>query len=90
MKKHEHPVQHINADDQPEVVRQFLLSLEIDAEGSIIEVGGKRLHISQSHDPEAIASIQRGYDEMVAGKGRPLAEVDAEIRESLGFTPRES
>ncbi len=90
MQQHEHPVQRINADDQPEVVRQFLLSLEIDADGSIIEVGGRQLHISQAHDPDVIASIQRGYDEILAGKGRPLAEVDAEIREKLGFTPRKS
>jgi hypothetical protein len=34
------------------------------------------------------ASLQRGIDQMEAGLGRPLAEVDAEIREQLGFAPK--
>ena len=36
---------------------------------------------------EDIASIQRGVEQMEAGKGRPLADADAAMRKDLGFQP---
>ena len=83
-------MKHINADTQPDSVKHFLLSLDLDGEGSIVECDGKLIRVSQPHDPESLASIQRGYDQMTAGEGRPFSEVDAEIRQELGFTPRDS
>ena len=35
-----------------------------------------------------VAAIQEGLDDVAAGRIRPLAEVDAEIREQFGFKPR--
>lgn len=75
-------MKHVNADNQPEAVKQFLLSLDLDAGGSIVEVDGKTLHVSE-HDPELIASIQRGYDRRA--DGRPLDDVAASIRSEFGF-----
>ncbi len=37
---------------------------------------------------EDLESIRRGIEQMKDGKGRPLAEVDADIRQKLGFAPR--
>jgi len=37
---------------------------------------------------EDLASIRRGVEQMEAGQGRPLAEADAEMRQTLGFPPR--
>ena len=34
------------------------------------------------------ASVRRGLAQMEAGQGYPLAEVDADIRQRLGFSPR--
>jgi putative addiction module CopG family antidote len=34
---------------------------------------------------EAIAAIKEGIEDEMAGRVRPLAEVDAEIRRELGF-----
>ena len=75
-------MKHINADNQPEAVKQFLLSLDVDASGSIVEVDGKILHVSE-HAPELVASIQRGYDQRA--DGRPLDDVAASIRTEFGF-----
>ena len=38
---------------------------------------------------EDVAAIQAGIDDMLAGRVRPLDEVDAEIRQKFGFTPRQ-
>ena len=74
-------MQHVNADDQPEAVKQFLLSLDVHG-GSIVEVDGKVMHVSE-HDPRLIASIQQAYDRR--GEGRSLDEVAANIRSDFGF-----
>jgi len=37
---------------------------------------------------EDLESIRRGIEQMEDGKGRQLSEVDAEIRQKLGFSPR--
>jgi hypothetical protein len=74
-------MKHINADNQPDVVKQFLLSLDIHA-GSIVEVGGRTMHISE-HDPVLIASVQEAYNNRDAG--RPLVDVAASIRRDMGF-----
>jgi hypothetical protein len=38
----EHPdVKHINLDTEDERVKQFVLSLELDADGSVLEADGK-------------------------------------------------
>jgi hypothetical protein len=37
---------------------------------------------------EDLESIRRGIEQMKDGKGRPLSEVDADIRQKLGFPPR--
>ena len=39
-------------------------------------------------EQEDLASIARGTEQMEAGEGRPLAEVDAEMRAELGLPPR--
>jgi len=36
-----------------------------------------------------LAAIRAGLDDLDAGRIRPLADVDAEIRSALGFTPRQ-
>ena len=43
-------MKYVNADSQPEAVKQFLLSLDVQA-GSIVEVDGKVMHVSE-HEPE--------------------------------------
>ena len=75
------PAKHINADSQPEAVKQFLLSLDIRT-GTIVELEGKMLHVSE-HDPKLIASIQQSYNSR--SEGRPLDEVAASIRSEFGF-----
>ena len=94
MEKREKPVKHISVDNQPEHVKHFLLSLDLDSEGSILELDGKELlHVSPVDpdplDADDLASVQRGIDQMEAGEGRPFAEVDSEIRDKLGFRPRQ-
>ncbi|MFT7642910.1 MAG: hypothetical protein ACI9G1_004673 [Pirellulaceae bacterium] len=83
-------MKHVNADNQPEIVKEFLLSLNLDDDGSIIECGGKLIHVTQPNNAKVIADIQSGYDEMLDGKGRAFGEADASIRSELGFTPRDS
>jgi preprotein translocase subunit Sec63 len=36
-------VKHINLDTQDEHVKQFVLSLQLDTEGSVLEAGGKAI-----------------------------------------------
>jgi hypothetical protein len=74
-------MQHVNADNQPKEVKQFLLSLDVHA-GSVVEIDGRRMHISE-YDPVLIASLQEAYDSRNAG--RTLDEVAASIRNDLGF-----
>ena len=74
-------MKRINADSQPDEVKQFLLSLDLHA-GSIVEVGGKVLHVSE-HDPQLIASIHQAYANRE--EGRPLDDVAASIRSEFGF-----
>ena len=74
-------MKHVNADNQPDVVKQFLLSLDIQA-GSIVEVDGRMMHISE-HDPVLIASLQDAYENREAG--RTLDDVAASIRSDMGF-----
>ena len=74
-------MKHVNADNQPEAVKKFLLSLDVHT-GSIVEVDGKVMHVSE-HDPKLIASIQQAYDSR--SEGRPLDEVAASIRSEFGF-----
>lgn len=38
---------------------------------------------------EDVRAIQEGIEDVKAGRVRPFAEVDREIRESLGMPPRE-
>ena len=93
MEQRESTVKHINVDDQSEEVKYFLLSLDVDAEGSVLELGGKELLRvtpvdSNSLDADDVASLRRGIEQMEAGMGRPFDEVDAGIRKTLGFPPR--
>ena len=41
MERRESDVKHINLDAQDERVKQFVLSLQLDTEGSILEADGK-------------------------------------------------
>jgi hypothetical protein len=41
--------------------------------------------LSQQEDHEAIGE---GIEQMEAGQGRPIADVDADIRQEFGFPPR--
>lgn len=72
---------HINANDQPDVVKQFLLSIDVESGGTVVEIGDRVLHVSE-HDPALIASIQQSYNQRASG--RPLDEVAAAIRHELG------
>ena len=82
-------MKHLDADSQPEAVRQFLLSLNVKGEGLIVECGGRVIHVMQPSETTAVEDIQAGYEELQAGKGRPFAEADAAIRSELGFAPRQ-
>jgi Arc/MetJ-type ribon-helix-helix transcriptional regulator len=46
------------------------------------------LHALADRNSDLVA-IQAGLEDLNAGRIRPLAEVDAEIRASLGFAPRQ-
>ena len=93
MERRETTVKHINVDNQSEEVKHFLLTLDVDAEGSVLELDGKGLLRvtpvdSIPLDADDVASIQRGIEQMEAGMGRPFDEVDADIRKTLGFPRR--
>ena len=47
-----------------------------------------RLGRSSPREPDDVASIQRGIEQMEADKGRLFDDVDADIRKSLGMQPR--
>lgn len=86
-------MKHINVDNQSEEVKHFLLSLNVDSDGSILELNGKELlHVASLEpvplEPDDVASIHRGIKQMEAGMGRPFDEVDADIRKSFGMQPR--
>jgi hypothetical protein len=90
MEQRDSIVKHISVDSQSEEVKLFLLSLDVDSTGSILELDGKQLLCvspvpSHPLDPDDLASVQRGIEQMDAGQGRPFIEVDAEIRQNLGF-----
>ena len=48
----------------------------------------RRAMVALRRQEDDQASIRRGLEQMEAGQGRPLAEVDADIRQRLGFSPR--
>lgn len=86
-------MKHINVDDQSEEVKHFLLSLNVDPDGLILELNGKELlHVAPMEsiplEPDDVASIQRGIKQMEDGMGRPFDDVDADIRKNLGMQPR--
>jgi len=94
MEKRESIVKHISVDDQSEDVKHFLLSLDLDSTGSILELDGKQLLRvspvqSDPLDDNDIASIQQGIEQMEAGLGRPIEESEADLRSQLGFGPRQ-
>jgi hypothetical protein len=80
-------MQHIDAGSQPKAVQQFLLSLQLEPDGSIIELNGRQFHIS-AHDSADLVSVQAGIDDLEAGRTSPVEEVDARLREKYGFPPR--
>ncbi|MFV1965581.1 MAG: hypothetical protein ACC628_09180 [Pirellulaceae bacterium] len=87
-------MKHISVDNQSEDVKHFLLSLDLDSTGSILELDGKQLLRvspvkSDPLDSDDLASVQRGIEQMGAGEGRPFIEVDSDIREKLGFPQRQ-
>jgi hypothetical protein len=53
--------------------------------GEIHQRAMEALRRQQDHD-----AIARGIEDMEAGRGRPLEEVDADIREEFGFPPRQA
>ena len=68
---------------------------------SVVDPTTNRIYILVDHDTHQqamaalqrqrdVAAIQRGIDDMEAGRGRPLEEVDADIREEFGFPPRQA
>lgn len=87
-------MKRISVDNQPEDVKHFLLSLDIDSSGSILELDGKQLLCVSPVDSDAlnaddIASVHRGIEQMEAGEGRPFSEVDSEVRQKFGFPQRQ-
>jgi hypothetical protein len=93
MELRESTMKHINVDNQSEEVKHFLRSLDVDPEGSVLELNGKELlHVAPMEsiplEPEDVTSIQRGIEQMAAGMGRAFDSVDADIRKSLGMQPR--
>jgi hypothetical protein len=92
MERRELDVKHINVDNQSDDVKRFLLSLDVDAEGSILELEGKEVLCvhpvrPMPLDADDLASAHRGFRQMEAGQGRPFTEADTDIRRTLGFQP---
>ncbi len=54
----------------------------------IVECDMHERAVAALRQQEDIAAIREGISQMEAGKGRPLAEVDADIRSELGLPPR--
>ncbi len=46
------------------------------------------LHLWRTEHAEAVEDIRQGIRDFEAGRLRPFDEVDAEIREKLGFSPK--
>ena len=49
----------------------------------------ERWQSHQSLDPADLAAIQRGIDDLEAGRVLPLQEADDQLREQLGFPHRQ-
>ena len=54
----------------------------------IVEEGLHRRAMRALQEQEDWNAVQQGLKQREQGLGRPLAEVDAEIREEFGFPPR--
>jgi len=81
-------VKHLNLDSQDASVKRFVLSQELEPEGSVLEADGKPIaHLVPIVD-DHVAGIQAGIDDMEAGRVVPFAEVDTRIRKKLGLPAR--
>lgn len=89
-------MKHINLDSADEQVKQFVLSLKVDSEGSVLELDGEqvlRVIPVRSGEPcedreGDLAAIRAGIDDMEAGRVTPIAEADVLMRKRLGFPPK--
>ena len=72
-----HPGKPIEIEDQETKNVYFIV------DQALLERAMQALQQEQDH-----AAIREGIEQMEAGLGQPLDEVDAEIREEMGFPPR--
>jgi predicted transcriptional regulator len=63
-------------------------TLELARQGSGLSLESLVDQWREQQEHETLDSIRRGVDDAAAGRLRSLAEVDAQIRSQLGFTPR--
>lgn len=68
--------------------RQFVVEKTNDGGGDLTPGDCLRPWRSEQETAESIAAIQRGIDDAEAGRMRSLDQVDADIRNELGFSPR--
>lgn len=81
-------MKYVNLDSQDASVKQFVLSLELDSDGSVLEVNGKPVARVLPVIDDDVAAIQAGIDDMKAGRVIPFEDVDTRIREKLGLPAR--
>lgn len=80
-------MKHVNLDTQDASVKQFVLSLQLDHDGSVLEADGKPVARVLPIDDD-VAAIAAGIEDMEAGRVVPFEEVDARIRQKLGLPAR--
>lgn len=68
--------------DLRETIQQHIASGRYSSEEDVLRAAFVAL---ASHDRE-VTAIQAGLDDMEAGRVRPFASVDAEIRKRVGFS----
>ena len=65
--------------------------IEDDQTHKVFFVYNEGLHLRATQaleEQEDHAAIREGIKQMEAGQGRPLSEVDADIRKEFGYPPR--
>lgn len=79
-------MKHIVANNQPPAVKEFLLSLDVGPEGSIIECDGRFIHVTPvegTTQQDHLAAIQEGIDDMNAGRTMTIEESKRRTDEAL-------
>jgi len=79
--------------DVREFVQQVIANGDYSSEEDVVIAAVRALRDlkqwrSTSLEADDIASAWRGVSQMEAGQGRPFTEVDSDIRNQHGFSPR--